>query len=806
MPSGRAARAEIAERGSAKAGTTGVLPPLEAVADAILDLLYVVNTERKLVWWNRRLEAVTGLTPEELRARPAVEFVVEDDRESLEQAIQRVFSHGEAQGEWRLITPSGPLLYHFNEVALKDGGGKVIGLAGVGRDVSDRRQAEEAARRWTELYQGFLTTMSDLGQAVAIVQDGRFVYANDALSQITGYSRDELLALPSFLALLAPEARTAAEERMNERRNGVDTPNHMEVSGLHKDGQRVYAEFSFKPISLGGGKQFFAIIRDISDRKRAEHAARREASFVKLLQSISTVANGAETVAEALQFAVDRVRGHTGWALGHVYLRDEANGEFVSSGIWSADTSALFEDFRELTEAAPFAPGTGLAGRVADTAEAVWITDITVQPDFAGAKQAGIREGCAFPVLVGEEIAAVLEFFSTEAEEPDEKLLEVMMHVGTQLGRVIERKRAQEELQRSEDRFRRLVESSPDAIAVYTGDGVIALANEAAAELVGAKSPQDLVGKTVWDFVHPDDRDTIRERGRRLADGEGTLPPAELRFVRLDGESVYVESAARLITYDGRPAVQVSARDVTERRRQDRDLERARQDLEQFAYVASHDLQEPLRMVSSYLQLLERRYKGRLDADADDFIHFAVDGAQRMQGLINDLLAYSRVGSRGKPFEPTDLNTAVDEAVAAFQESVDEARAIVIRDSLPTVVADASQVRQLYLNLIGNAMKFCNGRRPRIHVGLKEKDGERVFFVRDNGIGIDQQYAERIFVIFQRLHSRDEYPGTGMGLAICKRIVERRGGRIWVESKPGKGSTFFFTMPQKGESRVGPDR
>jgi len=233
-----------------------------------------------------------------------------------------------------------------------------------------------------------------------------------------------------------------------------------------------------------------------------------------------------------------------------------------------------------------------------------------------------------------------------------------------------------------------------------------------------------------------------------------------------------------------------------------RDLERTRQDLEQFAYVASHDLQEPLRMVSGYLQLIEHRYKGRLDGDADDFIHYAVDGARRMQTLISDLLAFSRIGTRGNPFGPTDFNKVVDNAVAMVKEPLERAHVKLTRDLLPTLIADAAQVEQLFQHLIDNAVKFRDGRRPRIHVGVREIDGEWVFSVRDNGIGIDPRYADRIFVIFQRLHGRDEYPGTGMGLAICKRIVERRGGRIWVESQSGEGATFYFTMPQRGANRI----
>ena len=230
-------------------------------------------------------------------------------------------------------------------------------------------------------------------------------------------------------------------------------------------------------------------------------------------------------------------------------------------------------------------------------------------------------------------------------------------------------------------------------------------------------------------------------------------------------------------------------------RKQAEELERSNRELEQFAYVASHDLQEPLRMVSSYVQLLARRYEGQLDKDADEFIEFAVDGAHRMQTLINDILTYSRVTTQAQPLDKVSCRERLEEAKRSLTASIEESLAEVTSDPLPEVMADGSQLAQVFQNLIGNAIKFRGDEAPRVHVGAERSDGVWMISVSDNGIGMDPQYAERIFGVFQRLHTRRDYPGTGIGLALCKKIVERHGGKIWVESKKSGGSTFYFTMP-----------
>jgi signal transduction histidine kinase len=228
------------------------------------------------------------------------------------------------------------------------------------------------------------------------------------------------------------------------------------------------------------------------------------------------------------------------------------------------------------------------------------------------------------------------------------------------------------------------------------------------------------------------------------------------------------------------------------------ELERSNQELQQFAYVASHDLQEPLRMVAGFTSLLERRYKDKLDQDAQEFINFAVDGAVRMQRLIDDLLAYSRVGSHHIPFEAVDCNCLLDQAISNLQVAIEESHAVITRGNLPTVTCNGLQMIQLFQNLISNAVKFRGAEPPRIHIAAARRGEEWLFSCRDNGIGIDPQYHDRVFKIFQRLHSRDEYAGTGIGLALCMKIVELHKGRIWMESELGKGATFYFTLPEPG--------
>ena len=364
-------------------------------------------------------------------------------------------------------------------------------------------------------------------------------------------------------------------------------------------------------------------------------------------------------------------------------------------------------------------------------------------------------------------------------------------------------------LKESEARFRQTFELAASGIC-HVSEGRFVRVNRSLCEILGYPE-KELLGKHVKDVSHPDDRDVTDAERARIRAGEIDSARFEKRYLRKDGAVIWCDIAIALVRdVFGMPLYEIAVfDDITERKDAEaalqaahEELKRSNAELEQFAYVASHDLQEPLRMVASYTQLLSRRYDSKFDKDAREFMSYIVDGATRMKQLIEDLLAYSRVGTKGQEFKPVSLEVPLRRALFNLRAGIEEAGAAVTYDPLPAVTGDETQLGQLLQNLIGNALKFRSNSVPRIHVGVTESPLEWTVEVRDNGIGIEPQYYERIFMVFQRLHNKGEYPGTGIGLAICKKVVERHGGRIWVESRTAQdasqGSSFYFTLPKRG--------
>ncbi|MBA3672543.1 MAG: PAS domain S-box protein [Gemmatimonadaceae bacterium] len=366
------------------------------------------------------------------------------------------------------------------------------------------------------------------------------------------------------------------------------------------------------------------------------------------------------------------------------------------------------------------------------------------------------------------------------------------------------RKAADRHVVQMERRYRGLLEAAPDAIIVVNEAGLIMLVNRQAEQQFGYHR-DELLGHVVTNiipagFAERVIADGLRPAAEALMQHIGT--GIELEGRRKDGSVFPIEMMLSPLESEEEVLVTAAIRDASRRKAADaellakvEELHRSNEELEQFAAIASHDLQEPLRMVASYTQLLARRYAGRLDADADEFIAFAVDGANRMQRLIRDLLTFSRVRSKGVELTNTSSDDAICRALENLQGAIEESGAVIRHDSLPAVLADAMQLVQLFQNLVGNSIKYRGMETPHIDVSaVPTGDDKWKFAVRDNGMGIAPEYHEKIFGMFQRLHERDAFSGTGIGLAICRKIVERHGGTLLVESMPGEGATFYFTL------------
>jgi PAS domain S-box-containing protein len=445
----------------------------------------------------------------------------------------------------------------------------------------------------------------------------------------------------------------------------------------------------------------------------------------------------------------------------------------------------------------------------------MWIADLAAEESFLRGKQAataGLRSGFALPIRLSDQVLGAMEFYHREKRVPDAWLLATGAAIGVQMGQFMARKQAESGLRDSEERFRSLTALSSDWY--WETDE-----HHRFTDLSGGffehtqLRPEEFIGKNRWETEPVGLSSEEWAAHRAVLDahqpfqdfeyGRESSANAEVRYISTSGEPIF-DAAGKFRGYRG------VGRDVTERKRAQSvlraaydELARSNAELQQFAYVASHDLQEPLRMIGSYTQLLERRYGDKFDEDAREFMGFIVDGATRMKQLIEDLLAYSRVGTRGKELRPVQAQLVLDKALTNLRGAIEASGAVVTHDALPKVNVDDTQLVQLLQNLIGNAIKFRNKEEtPCIHVSADDAGAEWRFCVADNGIGIEPQYFERIFLVFQRLHTRDEYAGTGIGLAICKKVVDRHGGRIWVESAPGQGSKFYFTLPkiQKGET------
>jgi PAS domain S-box-containing protein len=640
---------------------------------------------------------------------------------------------------------------------LYNSAGQIIGHFGIQRDISDRKRAAE------ELQQSQQDLTDFVENAIVslhwVAADGTIIWANQTELDLLGYTREEYIghSITQFHA----DQDTIAD--ILQRLLSNQPVQEYEADLRCKDGsiRRVLID-SNSSWSEGEFVRTRCFTRDITDRKLAEDALRQSeqkfrAIFDGMFQFMG-VLTPTGIIIEANQTALDAIAAKP----------EDVIGQMFWATPWWTHSPVLQEQLKEaIARAAQGELVRFEAEHILANGTSVFV-DFTLKPV--------VDEGGKVIMLIPE-------------------------------GRdITDRRQAETHLRQQEEFLKSIYDGTEQAIFVVdvNADRELHYAsfNPVSEKFAGVTNDQ-IQGKTPEEAFGEEFGSNLRQNYERSMQAAVSITYEEQ--LNFPTHSIWTLTTLVPLCNEQDQIYRIigTATDITDRKQaelelqsQKQDLARSNAELQQFAYVASHDLQEPLRMITSYLELLERRYKGQLDEKADKFIAYAVDGATRMQILINDLLSYSRVGTTGKDWASVDCEKIVQNVLSNLHLSIAQSYAIITHDVLPKVHADSSQMTQLFQNLISNAIKFHGEEIPQIHIGVESNHGNWLFSVQDNGIGMEVQYLERIFIIFQRLHSKTEYPGTGIGLAVCKKIVERHGGNLRVESQPGQGSTFYFTIPQ----------
>jgi PAS domain S-box-containing protein len=720
--------------------------------------IFTLDPHGMVASWNAGAERIKGYKADEIIGQNFSRFYPQNDIDQgkPKAELQMAAATGRSEVEhWRVRKDGSRFWANVVITAARNSSGSLLGFSEISRDISERKETEAK-------YRGLLEAAPDA--MVVVNQDGEIVLLNVQAEKQFGYRRDELVGqkvkniIPEGFAerLLADGLRSVEDALAQQIGTGI------ELTGRRKDGSDFPIEIMLSPLESAEGILVTAAIRDITVRKAAEkYLAQMEGRYRGLLEAapdaMVVVNRGGEIV--LLNVQAEKQFG---------YRRDELVGQKVKNIIPEGFAERLIADgTRTAAEAVAQQIGTGI--------------------ELRGRR----KDGSEFPI----------EIMLSPLESAEGIL------VTAAIRDISVRKAAEDLLAQMEGRYRGLLEAAPDAMVVVNQGREIVLLNVQAENQFGYRR-DELLGQKVKNIIP----EGFAER--LIADGTRTAAEAlaqqigtgiELNGRRKDGSDFPIEIMLSPLESPEGILVTAAIRDITERKKSEEhlvktvgELKRSNDELQQFAYVASHDLQEPLRMVASYTQLLAKRYKGHLDSEADEFIAYAVDGSNRMQGLIQDLLAYSRAGTNGKALREVSSEKALKDALSNLRATIQESGALVTNDSLPAITSDDTQLVQVFQNLVGNAIKYRSAEVPHVHVSATKNGGkEWIFSVRDNGLGIDPQYFERIFVLFQRLHGREEFKGTGIGLTICKKIVERLGGRIWVESRPEEGSIFYFSLPER---------
>lgn len=733
---------EIRERKQAEEALRESEAHYRGVVESQLDLIVRVDLKGCFTFANDAYCRKFGLKREEILGKDSYQQLVhpEDLPHTLEAMKALYQPPYRALVEQRAFAVEGIRWIEWQDSAIRNGAGNVVEIQAIGRDITERKQAEEALRRSEAL---LLQTgkMAKVGGWELDLQTMTLHWSEETY-RIHEVDPSLQPDLENAINYYGPEARpviSAAVQQAIEESQPYD----LELPFITAKGKKLWIHTMGQPeFREGKCVRLFGTFQDITERKQAEEALRESEQRLTRAQEIAHLGS----------WELDLVTNELTWS-------DEVYRIF---GLQPQEFAATYEAFLE-------------AVHTEDRA--------AVNDAYSGSIREG-RDSYEIEHRVVRRSTGEIRIVHEKCEHFRDQDGQIIRSVGM-VHDITERKRAEAEIAS----LAKFPTENPNPILRVQTDGRLIYANAASRELLDEWECE------VNNYLPEEFRDFIT-----VAVNDNLNKTVDV-FCK---DKVY---SIMLVPIVEAGYVNIYGREVTERKRAEEalkhlaeDLRRSNAELEQFAYVASHDLQEPLRMVSSYMQLLKRRYQGKLDNDADEFIAFAVDGAARMQQLINDLLTFSRVGTRGRLMGLSSCEKILAEALMNLQVAIEESKATITHDPLPTVFCDQPQLVQVFQNLLGNSIKFRGQQASKIHISAKRAESEWIFSVCDNGIGLDPKFGERIFEIFQRLHSRTAYPGTGIGLAICKRIVQRHGGRIWVESKPGEGSTFYFTLPVKETS------
>ena len=766
--------------------------------------VWVTDAQTKTLYVNEKMAEMLGYSHGEMIDKRAMDFVDKNHKAYAELRMEKRRQGIDEVHENKLVRKDGSTLWALvNSKSLFDKDGKFTGILAMVTDVTERKQADEALRQAYENLQvqseELQAQSEELHEADELLHESetkfrtlaenspdiiarfdrqkRHIYANPAAAEPYGHSPEKMVGKTNSELGMDSELVQFWEGHY-ENVFTTGKPKTMEFQYTSPQSKKYYFNTRVVPEFFNGKvTSVLAISRDITDVKEVE---------AKLNETLDNLENLVKERTDELEEAYSSLKESESG------LAEAQRIAHIGNWDWNIITNKLYLS-DEVYRIYGCKPQEFSVTRNAFLSYVHPDDRDYVDNSFNRALNEKLISIDYRIILVnGEErvVHAQSEVICNEENIP-------VRTRGT-IQDITERKRAEEKIRT----LANAVESSNDAIITESVDGIITSWNKGA-EIIYGYLAEEVLGKN-FSILEPDNfKGEIKQFSEKIKTGE-KIEHYETSRLKKDGTRINVSVSLSPVFDTSGKLVALSAivRDITERKKAGEilkskleELARSNEELEQFAYVSSHDLQEPLRMISSYLQLLQRRYQGSLDDKADKYIYYAVDGASRMQNLINDLLEFSRVTTRARDHVPMDSEFILDQVLSNLEVFIEENEATVSHCSLPEVMADYSQMVQVFQNLIINGIKFRSEEAPQIHISAEKKTREWVFSVRDNGIGIDPQYSEKIFEVFKRLHKKEEYPGTGIGLAICKKIVERHGGRIWVESELDKGSTFYFTLP-----------